>query len=91
MNSEFFKANSSKKTLIQSKFYFSKTTQSTISKGKGKDISYLIPEKRKKLESNTIHEKVKVLKQKKPNLKDMLLDKNFEKLDEKYVRVLSLL
>ncbi|CAB5380605.1 unnamed protein product [Rhizophagus irregularis] len=85
MNGESSKANSSKKTLIQSKLHFSKTIQSTISKGKGKNVSCLVPEKRKEPESDTVNEKVEVPKQKKPNLKDMLLDENFEKLDEKHV------
>jgi len=91
MNGESSKAKSGKKNFVQSKLYFSETIQSTkptahINKGKGNAVSHsVIPEKRKEPEPDTVHEKVDIPKRKKPNLKDMLLDENFEKLDEKHV------
>ncbi|CAI2175721.1 17612_t:CDS:2, partial [Funneliformis geosporum] len=59
--------------------------------GKGKDVSRsVVPEKRKEPKPDAVHEKVDILKQKKPKLKDMLLDENFEKLDEKHVKSITL-
>jgi len=80
------KTQLNKKTFIQSKLCFPETTQSTINKEKGKYVSHLVvSEKRKDSNSDITHEIVDVSKQKKLRLNDMLLDKKFEKLDEKYV------
>ncbi|CAB4409102.1 unnamed protein product [Rhizophagus irregularis] len=90
MNGESSKTKLNKKTFIQSKFHFPEATQSikpaVTNREKGKYVSHsTVPKKRKDLEPNTTYEDVDFPKQKKPKLKDILLDENFEKLDEKHV------
>src|SRR5262249_5581881 len=90
MNGESFKTKLNKKTFIQSKLYFPEATQSikpaVINREKGKYVSHsTVLEKRKDLKPNIAYEEVDVSKQKKLKLKDILLDENFQKLDEKHV------
>jgi hypothetical protein len=89
MNGESSKAKLNKKTFVQSKLYFPEATHSTkptVSKEKGKCVSHsTVPKKRKDLEPDIVDEKADIPKQKKPKLRDMLLDENFEMLDEKHV------
>ncbi|CAB4444986.1 unnamed protein product [Rhizophagus irregularis] len=90
MNGESSKTKLNKKIFIQSKLHFPEATQSikpaVTNREKGKYVSHsTVPKKRKDLEPNTTYEDVDFPKQKKPKLKDILLDENFEKLDEKHV------
>jgi hypothetical protein len=90
MNGESSKTKLNKKIFIQTKLHFPEDTQSIkpiiTNREKGKYVSRsIVPEKRKDLESNTAYEEVDFSKQKKLKLKDILLDENFEKLDEKHV------
>ncbi|CAG8702531.1 4034_t:CDS:1, partial [Gigaspora rosea] len=84
MTGESFKKQN-KKTFIQAKLSFSISTEPTASQEKEKHVTNsctLVPKKREEPETNFTYEKKDTLKQK---LDNMLLDENFEKLDEKHV------
>jgi hypothetical protein len=86
MNGESSKKQN-KKIFVQTKLFFPELTEPTTSqeKGKGKDVirsCSFIPNKRKEPEPDITYGKRNTSKQK---LNDMLLDENFEKLDEKHV------